>query len=800
MKNRVFSLRGGVLIAAIAFLTAAGAPSARAQLAEGLVNYWNFDNNLLDQAALIPGSASSVADDGAFAGANGVAGIGFGTGLFGGAGTEQDGNTNSNNGFVEIPRSDDTLFGANATNPAAPSTLTTSMWINAAGFDTNWQTMISHGEGSQYRIARRGGDIPEVAAYAGGSGDIPNPASGPAITADTGWHHIVAISEGGVSTRLWVDNTLVATGDAPLIDDARGGGTLNLSIGANPDTGANNREWWGEIDDVAQWNRVLADTEIAEIFNAGGIGQSLGDLINFVGDDSDDDGMTDAYEIANDLDPDDDGTGDVNNGPDGDPDMDGLVNIDEFNAKTRANKADTDEDGYNDKIETGDGSFDDIATDTGTDPLDPDTDDDGLEDGVETNTGNFVDAEDTGTNPLIEDSDDDGRNDGYEVANGQAPNDNSDGTSDPDNDNSNNEEEFARGTDPNDADTDDDMLTDGAEDGTGTYVDADHTGTNPLLADSDGDGLSDGVENPSLPYLNASQPGTDPNKPDSDMDGFTDGVEIAAGKDPTDPGSRPSLPISLGVGTGALLGMDLTDPENDGDPEADANYNAVFMSSEEPGFAGGEFAYNVFDNTLGPGNDKWCCGNNAFPLWVQATFEQPIVLTDFTVSSANDTPGRDPRVWEIQGSNDGINFDTIFRQDDPDVALWTQRLEVLQFTAGTNFTQPPPYSTIRFTCFSTGLTSGAKYQVGEIELFGLTDVRPFQISEITYDPDTDMISITWPSREGTTYALYFDTDLEGFESDLDDGIEATPGADFTTYTFENPIPGAARLLFRVAEN
>ncbi len=178
MKNRVFSLRGGALIAAIAFLTAAGAPSARAQLAEGLVNYWNFDNNLLDQAALIPGTASSVADDGAFAGTNGVAGISFGTGLFGGAGTEQDGNTLSNNGFVEIPRSDDTLFGANATNPAAPNTLTTSMWINAAGFDTNWQTMISHGEGTQYRIARRGGDIPEVAAYAGGSGDIPNPAAG----------------------------------------------------------------------------------------------------------------------------------------------------------------------------------------------------------------------------------------------------------------------------------------------------------------------------------------------------------------------------------------------------------------------------------------------------------------------------------------------------------------------------------------------------------------------------------------------------------------------------------------------
>lgn len=800
MKNRVFSLRGGFLTAAIASLTAAVAPSAKAQLAEGLVNYWNFDNNLADQAALIPGTASSVADDGTFAGANGVTGIAYGSGLFGSAGIELDGNTNTNNGFVEIPRSDDTLFGANATNPAAPSTLTISMWINAAGFDQNWQTMISHGEGTQYRIARRGGDLPEVAAYAGGSGDIPNPASGPAISAGTGWHHIVAISEGGVSTRLWVDNTLVATGAAPVIDDARTGGTLNLAIGANPDTGANNREWWGEIDDVAQWNRVLTEAEITEIFDAGAIEQSLGDLISFVGDDDDMDGMTNPYEIANGLDPDDDGSGDINNGPDGDPDMDGLINIDEFNAKTRADKADTDDDGYNDKIETGDGSFDDIATDTGTDPLKPDTDDDGLKDGVETNTGNYVDMEDTGSNPLSADSDADGRPDGYEVNNNQNPTDDTDGALDPDNDNSDNDDEFARGTDPGNQDSDSDTLLDGVETDTGIYVGPGDTGTDPLSGDTDGDGLADNVEVPTLPFLNASQPGTDPNKDDTDGDLFKDGVEIAAGKDPTDPNSRPSSPISLGIETASLVGGDLTDPENDGDLEADINYNAVFESSEEPGFGGGESAFNVFDNELAGGNGKWCCGDGAFPFWVQATFEQPIVLTHFTVSSANDTPERDPRVWEIQGSNDGTNFDTIFRQDDPGLALWTQRHEVLLFEAGNNYSVPDPYSTIRFVCFSTGLTSGAKYQVGELEFFGITDTRPFQITAISYDPDTDMISITWPSREGQTYALFFDTDLGEFDSDADDGIPAATGADYTTFTLPNPAPGSPRVFFRVSEN
>ena len=62
----------------------------------------------------------------------------------------------------------------------------------------------------------------------------------------------------------------------------------------------------------------------------------------------------------------------------------------------------------------------------------------------------------------------------------------------------------------------------------------------------------------------------------------------------------------LGVGTDSLLGGDLTDPEDDGDPEADNGYDAIFTANDEPGFAGGEFAFNVFDNVLGPGNAKWC--------------------------------------------------------------------------------------------------------------------------------------------------------------------------------------------------
>src|SRR5262245_12092562 len=111
----------------------------------------------------------------------------------------------------------------------------------------------------------------------------------------------------------------------------------------------------------------------------------------------------------------------------------------------------------------------------------------------------------------------------------------------------------------------------------------------------------------------------------------------------------------LGVGQGFLLGSDLTDPENNGDPDADVNYNAVFSASEEPGFGGAEGAFNVFDNQVGGGNMKWCCGdqNNfpANPISITATFATPVILRTFTLTSGNDTPARDPLIWEIQGSN-----------------------------------------------------------------------------------------------------------------------------------------------------
>ncbi|MFK7911307.1 MAG: Ig-like domain-containing protein [Akkermansiaceae bacterium] len=164
-----------------------------------------------------------------------------------------------------------------------------------------------------------------------------------------------------------------------------------------------------------------------------------GDVFFFVVDDSDNDGLPDAYELANTtpssptgLDP----SADLENGGSGD----GLTNAQEYFYGTDPNNADTDGDTLEDGPELAG-----VGMRDPTSPIKADSDDDGLSDGVESNTGNWVNSSDTGT-------------------------------------------------DPNDLDVDKDGLKDGEETNTGTYVSRFNTGTNPYLPDTDADGRADWYE------------------------------------------------------------------------------------------------------------------------------------------------------------------------------------------------------------------------------------------------------------------------------------------------------------------
>ncbi|HUS36738.1 MAG TPA: LamG-like jellyroll fold domain-containing protein [Verrucomicrobiae bacterium] len=178
----------------------------------------------------------------------------------------------------------------------------------------------------------------------------------------------------------------------------------------------------------------------------------------------------------------------------------------------------------------------------------------------------------------------------------------------------------------------------------------------------------------------------------------------------------------LGTGAESLLKGDLTDPDNNGldalGAATDPSWNWVSInSSHEPDFEGGENSFNIFDNKVGGGNDKWCCDDPTVdaPVWVAVEFANPVSLTHFTVTSGNDSPDRDPTDWQIQGSNDGTTYFPIYSFQDS-TASWATatRNQVIKFTL---LSPSAPYKFIRYIAFAT---PGTLHQINEIEYFGAT--------------------------------------------------------------------------------
>ncbi|AWB68452.1 hypothetical protein C2869_19480 [Saccharobesus litoralis] len=242
--------------------------------------------------------------------------------------------------------------------------------------------------------------------------------------------------------------------------------------------------------------------------------------------DSDQDGIPAWWETLYGLD--DSNAQDATN----DDDEDGLTALQEFENRTFADKADSDDDGLNDYQE---------VNETNTLVRDSDTDNDGLKDGEEVNqhstspllsdtdADGLDDAQEVNelqSNPLLADSDGDGLSDKFEFDNGLQINV-SDADIDTDNDGLSNAQEVTYNTDVNLADTDGDGLSDGDE--------INSHSTDPLNFDSDSDKMADGFE---VQYGLDPNTNTDANT-DTDLDGYSNLFEYYLNSDPSDALSIP---------------------------------------------------------------------------------------------------------------------------------------------------------------------------------------------------------------------------------------------------------------------
>lgn len=206
----------------------------RADVTDNLTAYWGYEDDLLDNAA-----SGSTNDDGVWQ--NGSA-ANFEAGLWGKAI-----NTNGN-AYVIVPNSPDINGNGNL--------ISISSWFKVTSFNQSWQCLMSQGEGSKWRIARNGGN--DSMAYAGGSPDVRTNTN----VNDNQWHHILAVSENGVGTRVYIDGVLDDDDTAnPNIDTS----SASMMIGNNVDE--TNRIWNGLIDDTGIFTTALNADEAKAIYD-----------------------------------------------------------------------------------------------------------------------------------------------------------------------------------------------------------------------------------------------------------------------------------------------------------------------------------------------------------------------------------------------------------------------------------------------------------------------------------------------------------------------------------------------------
>ncbi|MEO7097993.1 MAG: discoidin domain-containing protein, partial [Luteolibacter sp.] len=90
-------------------------------------------------------------------------------------------------------------------------------------------------------------------------------------------------------------------------------------------------------------------------------------------------------------------------------------------------------------------------------------------------------------------------------------------------------------------------------------------------------------------------------------------------------------------------------------------FGGTATASSNP--SGSEGPASAFDGNAG---SKWFNANAGASGWIQYDFGSGNAQTikRYTVAAANDVPGRDPKNWQFQGSNDGSTWSTLDTQSN----------------------------------------------------------------------------------------------------------------------------------------
>ena len=107
---------------------------------------------------------------------------------------------------------------------------------------------------------------------------------------------------------------------------------------------------------------------------------------------------------------------------------------------------------------------------------------------------------------------------------------------------------------------------------------------------------------------------------------------------------------------------------------------------------------------------------------------------------------------------------------------------------------------IRFTCLSEGAVHTQIFGINGFELVQTSSSSvPFQVSDISKDPETGDVVLTWNSKPDRTYTILADEGLDTDPSTWEE-LDDSWASEGTTTTYTDPNPGPDRRFYVVSLN
>ena len=232
--------------------------------------------------------------------------------------------------------------------------------------------------------------------------------------------------------------------------------------------------------------------------------------------------------------------------------------------------------------------------------------------------------------------------------------------------------------------------------------------------------------------------------------------------------------------------------------ESDITDNGGILTVSHPSFKTEESDAMVIDNSS---TTKYCATiDKSDVVWLTYQSSTSVLLNEYSITAANDSPERDPKSWILQGSNDGNVW---FKLDEQVSQKFDVRFLKKKYSVETN----KAYKYFRLSISQRFDNDATLFQISEWQLFGdeqqsVTVINTIINSErviIHPNPASDILYIDFKGEGASTLFLIYDClgNIVFKENSIPEKIDLSSfssGIYFIRYNLDNQTTKTHKLI------